>query len=193
MIAVLALVIGIVAGYAAGGSARGLAEFRLRYEIPLVVAFVVQGFARGRLVGMAPTSWGMGVWVLVSLLLVVLLLLNVDFASARIAAAGVALNLGVVLANTGMPVVSSVESAGRAIRQSAGFYQLAGTGTIMAWAGDALPLRLFGQRFLLSPGDVILMAAVSTLVATAMLTQHGAPGGAVDPGDATADLRGQCH
>jgi hypothetical protein len=74
MIAALSLALGVVAGYLAGGKIRGLAGIHLKYEVPLLIGFGVQGLARGRLIGVQPTSWGVGVWVVVSLVLVVLLL-----------------------------------------------------------------------------------------------------------------------
>jgi hypothetical protein len=101
----------------------------------------------------------------------------------------VVLNLVVVVANMGMPVASNLQVAGHAIGQSGGFYQLAGAETIGGWAGDALPLVAFGQRYLLSPGDMLLMVGVAALIASAMLGDSEATGTTTDSDEETLDLR----
>jgi len=188
MIAVISLGLGVAAGSLAGGRIRHLAAIRLKHELVLVTAFIVQGFARGRLIGVSASSWGMRVWILLSVLLVVVLISNAKLPGVRVMAAGVTLNLAVVVANMGMPVAASLESAGQAIRQSFGFYQLAGTATIGAWAGDSILLGVAGQQFLVSSGDILLMVGVASLVASAMLGEQGTIAPLVDSLDEVADL-----
>lgn len=176
MIAAMALLLGVIAGLAAGGKVRNLMEFRLRYEIVLLVAFVAQGVARGRIAGTHATSWGMLVWIAASVSLCVLLVANLKHAGALVAAAGVLLNLLVVLANGGMPVTAGEGGVGGAIAQSAGFYRLANDGTLALWAGDAMELAIGGAQFLVSPGDVLLAVGVAIVTAGVMLADHETDG-----------------
>lgn len=171
MIAFLALAIGLVAGLAARGSIKGLGELHLQGEVVLLVMYLVQGIARGRLVGTTATSWGGAVWFVSSAVLASLLVINTRHPGAVVAAAGTILNMLVVIANGGMPVellsagqvgASSVASASR------GFYAAAQPWTIAAWAGDVVPLSVLGQTYLLSVGDILLGVGVAVVVASAM-------------------------
>lgn len=176
MVAVVALLVGGVGGLLAGGQFRKLTHMRLRHEFPLVAAFLIQGLARGRLAGAPASEWAMGVWICLSLVLVTLLVLNADTPGMRVATAGVLLNLSVVLVNQGMPVSADEQSARNAIAHSAGFYELAGGGTLGSWAGDALPMHLLGEQLWLSPGDVLLMTGVGIALSRAMLRPAGCIG-----------------
>jgi hypothetical protein len=173
MIALLALLMGLAAGELAGGRILRLSRLRLKYEVALVGGFVLQGVARGRIVGTLPTSWGLVVWAGVSIALVVLLALNRRTPGTVLAAAGVLLNLDVVVANGAMPVAAVFNAASaRAVgSNSAGFYQVSGMQTAFAWLGDALPLNAVGQRFLLSPGDVVLGVGVAIIIARTLLSE----------------------
>jgi hypothetical protein len=172
MVAAIALAAGIVAGLAAGGSVMEISRLRLRGEITLLVAFIVQAVARGRLVGTVASSWGTAVWIGASVLLVGLLAVNARHPGAVLAAGGTLLNVVVVLANGAMPVVLaeglSVRSAVVA-SASGGFYRLAQPGMLAVWAGDVLPLNLLGETYFLSIGDVLLGVGVAVLVASTML------------------------
>lgn len=153
-----------------GGVLRGIEAIRLKSEWVILAAFVVQGVARGRLLGTVASSYALIVWVAVSCLLVILLAVNHERRGALVAVAGVLINLDVVLLNVGMPVL--VEASSRAltaIAGSGGFYQLASSGTVAPWAGDALALRFMNQAEFLSPGDVLLAVGVAVMVAAAML------------------------
>lgn len=175
MIALLALLLGIAAGLAAGGRVRSLMDLRLRYEVALLLLFVAQGVVRGRIEGAEATSWGMPVWIVASVTLCMLLAANIEHAGTVIAATGVTLNLLVVLANGGMPVASGQGNAGAAIAGSEGFYHLANDGTLVSWIGDAMPFALGRALFLVSPGDVLLLVGVASLVAGGMLANAGEP------------------
>jgi hypothetical protein len=85
---------------------------------------------------------------------------------------GLVLNVLVVLLNGGMPVAvpGAVDSGSTAalIRESLGFYQIAGESTIGAELGDSMLLRLSTAKLLLSPGDVVLAVGVAVFVSAAM-------------------------
>ena len=171
MIAAYALIAGLLAGLAAGGSFKTISELHLRGELVILVTFVVQGVARGRLVGTTANLWGTIIWLGASVLLVGLLALNFSHAGAVIAAAGTLLNAVVVLANGAMPVLpagglhvaaASISSA------SGGFYSIAQPGMLAVWAGDVLPLSVLGQTYLMSVGDVLLGVGVAIVVASSM-------------------------
>ena len=171
MIAVAALGLGVFAGAAAGGSFRGLTSVRLRFEAVLLAAFVFQGMARGRLVATSPTRWGMIAWVIASIAMILLLSLNLRRPGIPIAAAGILLNLLVVLANSGMPVsVGHLASASHGISvRSAGFYVVANASTLGAAVSDTIPLTMLGQTYLLSVGDILLAVGVAVTIASSML------------------------
>ena len=165
MVALIAIVVGLVTGWLAGGKLRGIRNIRLRHEVSVVVVFLVQAVARGRLLGTTASTAGMLIWAAVSVALAVLLLMNRQSAGALIAAVGIVLNLDVVLP------VSTTLTAGvaSATAHSGGFYFVAHGGTIAPWLGDALLCGVFGQTALLSVGDVLLAIGVATLVSAAML------------------------
>ena len=152
MIEALALMFGVTAGLAAGGDMRGLARVRLRHELFLIAVFLVQAVARGRLVGVSASSWGRPVWVCASIVLIGLLLTNARVPGVRVVVLGVLLNLVVVVANQGMPVMHGPASVAAAVGRSAGFYGIVGVGTIGAWVGDVIPISLAGGRYLLTSG-----------------------------------------
>ena len=170
MVALIAIVVGLVTGWLAGGKLRGIRNIRLRHEVSVVVVFLVQAVARGRLLGTTASTAGMLIWAAVSVALAVLLLMNRQSAGALIAAVGIVLNLDVVLLNVGMPVSTTLTAGvASATAHSGGFYFVAHGGTIAPWLGDALLCGVFGQTALLSVGDVLLAIGVATLVSAAML------------------------
>jgi hypothetical protein len=174
MLALLAIAVGLLAGIAAGGSPSGLAKIRIRFEAVLVVAFVAQGLSRGRFPGISSSSVGTLVWVAISLVLASVLLFNHRVPGMTIAAAGVLLNVDVVLANGSMPAAASGLLSEMAIQQrSAGFYHLAGHQTLGAWAGDVIRLGLLGQTYLVSAGDVLLAVGTTVVIACACLAESG--------------------
>ena len=174
MIAVGAIGIGLLLGWLAGGDFKAIGKLRLRYEIPVIAAFVVQGIARGRLWGTNASSMGLAVWVGASIALLIFLAANARLPGMLLAGTGVALNLAVVLANQGMPVVVAKQSAAyRTVDAAAGFYLVANRGTIGSWAADAISLGLLRQHFYLSLGDILLAAGVAILVAGVMVQDRG--------------------
>ena len=100
----------------------------------------------------------MWVWVFASVGLIACLFANWDLPGLAVAAAGVALNLLVVLLNNAMPVVSV--SAGALATSH--FYKTATTSTL-AFLGDSMSVPLSG-RFMLSAGDVLLVVGVIAFI-----------------------------
>jgi hypothetical protein len=92
ILAFAALALGVALGLASGGTLQSLARLRLRLEWPMLVLFLVQGIARGRIIG-APLSWAVFVWTLSSAGLVAILALNYRVPGTLVAALGVLLNL----------------------------------------------------------------------------------------------------
>lgn len=175
MPAFLALLIGVLVGLLSGGKLRTLASFRLRFEVPILLLFVLQAAARGRLLWMlTPTRVGLVVWMCSSAVLCVLLLANRGIPGVALTAIGLLLNIDVVLANGGMPVRAGSLSAAQlvamlaSIARSGGFYRLANGSTMSPWLGDVMPLTVFGSRLLVSVGDVALAVGVLSAVVFAM-------------------------
>ena len=174
MIAVCAVLAGLVVGRAAGGSLGRVSRLRLRGEVAILVTFVLQGIARGRIVGTSATTWGLVVWLAASITLVCLLGLNGTMPGVAIAAGGTLLNSVVVLANGAMPVLPAVGTHIDPLMvatMSGGFYSVAQAGTLGVWAGDVLPLRVLEHTYLLSAGDVLLATGVAVLIAASTLGQ----------------------
>jgi len=182
VLAATAIALGFIGGFLSGGAFKGLAELRIRYEWAVLISFLVQGVARGRLEGTTASPWATAVWTSISVMLAILLFLNRRAPGALIAGAGVLINVDVVLANHGMPVV--VDASNRALTavgNSGGFYHVAGPATVLAWAGDVLRFQAFGGLELVSVGDVLLVVGVAVIVAQAMLESHDDVGSAQRP------------
>lgn len=173
MLAAVALVGGALLGWLCGGSLRGVEHIQLRFGWLLLLLFVVQGVARGRIAGASATSAGLIVWIVSCVLLVAVLLPNFRTPGVWLAIVGLILNLLVVLLNGGMPVfsatVGSTAEAVSAVAKSSGFYQVAGQATIATLLADVLPLTVGRTRILLSSGDVLLVVGVVSLMVSAML------------------------
>ena len=172
MIALIAVAAGLLFGALGGGSPRGLATVRLRFQISILVLFVIQGVARGRLLSTVASGSGMFVWVAASTILVVLLRASFRQTGVMVVAAGVLLNVLVVLANSGMPVLAGGSSqllAKGAVARSSGFYEVATSSTLGLVVGDVIPLEVVGQTYYLSVGDVLLGVGVAVAIAAAMI------------------------
>lgn len=165
----VAVPVGILLGWAAGGSIHGLATVRLTHERAIVLLFVIQGVLRGRLAGASPTESGLLAWALISAALVALLLVHRLSPGLLMVAAGIALNLFVVLLNQGMPVrVAPGRIVEGVQRTSAGFYQLAREDTLAGWLGDVLPLQVGQVSLMLSLGDLLLCVGAIVFIVDAM-------------------------
>jgi Family of unknown function (DUF5317) len=178
VLAIVAIALGMVIGLAVGGSVVALRAFRMRFEIPIIILFLAQGLARGRIFeGAMPAA--IGVWSCTSAILVVLLVFNRSIRGLLICALGVLLNLEASLLNLGMPVAyhgatwSESAGLGRAIVASGGLYRAIDASTIWSWAGDVIPFSIGGQTVVLSVGDVLLIVGVLVAVVGIMTTPDG--------------------
>ena len=110
-------------------------------------------------------------WCGVSVVLVCLCALNWRVRGMPLIAAGVALNLVVVLLNTGMPVGGSLAaSAGmtpsaEVVAAQWGFYTLVGPQTLATGLGDVIPVPLPRPlRSLVSIGDLLMFLGIGVLI-----------------------------
>lgn len=172
MIALAAVVLGLALGAASGGSIRALDTASLRFEWPVLLLFVIQAVARGRIAGAAASRLGVSIWVCSCIALLLLSAADWRQLGIWVVGVGIALNILVVLLNGGMPVAfTSQASAGAAavsVAPVGGFYQLAGPGTVVGVLGDVLPLSVGGYRILVSPGDVLMALGVALFIVAAM-------------------------
>jgi hypothetical protein len=168
MVALGALLVRLGLGLVSGGSVRNLGSLRLRHEKMLIALFLIQAVVRGRVFPSAlpGAAW---VWALSSVGLVVTLALNQEAPGMLVAALGVLLNVDATLVNVGMPVAAFGQANGEAAAGSLGLYSLLGPQTMAAWLGDVLPLEIGGQTFLLSVGDLLLIAGVVSVIVFGMV------------------------
>ncbi len=170
---VFSLLWGVLIGLASGGRLRGLAEARLRAPYMLLAAFLVQALARGRLLTPGATSWGVLLWAVASVTLIIVLLIQRESPTLGLVAIGIALNLLVVLLNGFMPIyaVEGLDPADVATALSAdkGFYALGTRATLGAFLADGLALPFLGHHYLLSVGDVLLVCGASGFIVGSML------------------------
>lgn len=184
MLAAVGILWGVTLGWLSGGRITSLPNVGSTRLLVITVLFGLQGVARGRLVGTQALPFAVPVWGVVSGVICIVVIWGVrrgiadHIQQARgiaIAVLGIGLNMLVVLANEGMPVVESVGSA-KAVAASGGFYQILNRGSILPCLGDTLSLNLGSLRFLLSAGDVLLFVGVAILLVEMM--QIGVLGGA---------------
>lgn len=162
-----ALILGCLLGWACGGSLLRLGSFRLKYEKTVLVLFVIQAVARGRIGGaaMPGATW---IWAIASMGLVVVLAFDYGKPGMTVAAFGVLLNLDATLVNSGMPVESLGRGTTAAVAASGGQYVLTGAHTVGSWLGDVLLLTIGQTSLLLSVGDVLLLASVASVLVFGM-------------------------
>ena len=180
MILLLAIaVLTLSAVLARGGSFRRLASLRIQHEGVLLVLFVLQAIARGRLLWPLATrlKWSpVAPWLFVSFALLVVLLRNRRVVGMPLAAIGVALNMLVVALNGSMPVAVRTASDATTVALAADpFYSLAADRT--ALLGDALMTPTYGEigsPFLASAGDILLVLGAVIVVVWAAGSRRGA-------------------
>jgi hypothetical protein len=174
MLAVIAIGLGIAAGVLAGGAFGRLAHLRLRHEVGIVILFVFQGLARGRIFGTRATVIGLVVWVASSLVLVVALAPSARLTGVSAVMLGLGLNLFIVLANSGMPVLlaglGESQTAAAALATSGGFYHVAAGSTAFVSLADVLRFSVGSNKFFLSVGDLLLVVGAAMVLAKVMLT-----------------------
>ena len=164
MLAIAALLVAILLGWAAGGSFRQLERISLNRERLLLIVFVLQGLARGRMLGAGATERGLVLWLCASGVLVAILATNWRTPGVAATIAGTLINMAVVSINVGMPFGTRCVGAGAfshaANAVGAGFYRAMDPSTVLPWLGDAIPLPLGGSVLLFSPGDMALAIGV---------------------------------
>ena len=175
ILAAPAVVLGVLLGLASGGSFKSLAQVGIRFDWLLVVLFLIQGVARGRMLG-APLPGATMIWTIASVGIVVLLLLNRSLPGMLVAALGVLLNVDATLLNAGMPVLLHASALGpdAAIRASRGLYSAMNPSTIGALTGDVIGLNMFRQSLLLSPGDILLVVGICAAIVAGMVREPAA-------------------
>jgi hypothetical protein len=159
------------------GSLRRLSHFRLRGEVLLVVLFLLQAVARGRL--LTPLSLRLGwnpvwPWLLATTGVLAVLVWNAAIPGIALGAAGTALNLLVVGINGAMPVsVAAITASAAEVAASGnGFYSV--SATRLRLLGDVVPVPSLAKTapaFLFSVGDVLLMAGVCLVLLVATLPE----------------------
>jgi len=172
MPAVIAVAIGLILGSAAGGSFALMKGVDLRFEGLLVLGFLIQGLARGRLLpGLPSAGSGMFIWVLSSLVVVVLLAVSIGRPGIYLVTLGTLLNVALVMLNGAMPILYAGGNAGKTLAGT-GFYQLLNQSAIMPWAADVMVIS-WGDTYLASIGDVLLFVGVVTFLVAAMFKGGG--------------------
>jgi len=168
VLAAAGILLGLVLGLAGGGRLAGLTTISLRWEYALLALFAVQALARGVLpVFIGPLA--IALWAACSLALLFAVVLQLRRGRGlALAASGVAMNLLVILVNSGMPVVPrewEMNAAARAAHASGGFYHIADVRTVFPALADTLPSGVG----LASLGDLLLALGIATLVASHMI------------------------
>jgi hypothetical protein len=173
MIILACIVIGLALRVATGRSLRGLSESRLRGESLLLVLLVSQAaLPLVQLTGVAARV-AFYVWLATFPCMIAVAWVNRREPGMPMLGIGLLLNLAVIAANGGMPVVEVAAQIARGSAQAltipAGdFVHIAGSATtLLPWLADVIPLS--GPewlRIVVSPGDLMLFAGVIALVAT---------------------------
>lgn len=175
MLAAVALVLGLLVGWASRGDARNLASLKLRFQVPMLVLFLIQGVSRGRLPGLPhATVLPVTLWIASSVALCGLLAFNWRIPGMSLATVGILINLDVVLSNGAMPVagqaLSTLEQSRLqdALMASGGFYHIADSSTRLLYLSDVMLARAIGGATLFSVGDLVLAVAIVALIVWAM-------------------------
>lgn len=128
----------------------------LKWRWPILVVFVVQGVARGRLFGGGLGELGLMIWAAASLALILLAWRSASFPGVALVAAGVAANVLVVLINGGMPVAAAIPEGA--------FYHAIGPADRLVFLADVVPAP---GRLMLSVGDILMMLGLLVAVFSA--------------------------
>jgi hypothetical protein len=193
MLLPVAALAGLLAGLLSGGRVRHLLARRLRWPLVAVAALAVKTF--GHRPGLATSPITPWLYTLsLAALVAWVLWQRRRFPGIWLVAAGMAVNLLVVVANGGRMPVRRV-LAGHGLPQllacgSWGQYLVAGPGTRLAWLGDAIHFpgvagRLLPQAY--SAGDLLVTAG---LLVTLFLATRPAATAAGLPGDQRWPLGG---
>lgn len=194
MIAGLGILIGVVIGALSGGSLLRLQHIHLKWELPILLLFMIQGLARGRLPGVSAAVAGLLVWMLCNVAIVVLLAWDANTPGIPTVMTGVGLNLLAVLLNSGMPVSIGTpsSSSAAALQAAAGFYHPLANHSLAPALADVLPLGMWGGRGVFSVGDLALLCGCVALVTYGMtLGNHATDGSDRTWSDSRSDSASQ--
>jgi len=162
IIAVLAAVIAILRG----GSLESLAATKVKWLWLVWVALVVQVGFRIFEPSWLTDTWGITVLVVTNLAIILFLVLNRSQPGMVLAAAGLLMNLLVIVANGAMPVsdyVFEVMDVDESALDSPGFKHERMTGdTVVPWVGDVVPIAPLREVW--SIGDFVLAAGIGYFV-----------------------------
>jgi len=174
---IAAALMGLLAGLATGGSLRHLVARRLRWPLVVIGAFLVKELLIRTPLGDSPAAP-----IVFALSLAVLIAWIVwhrdELPGIWLVAAGITLNLAVVVANGGHMVVAPAAAhlGPQQLSQQGAWaqYQLMGPGTRLDWLGDWIQIprpvgRLLPEAY--SPGDVV--SAVGLAVVLFRTTRPG--------------------
>lgn len=172
MILVVALIWGILLSLATSGTLRGLTETKLPSELAIIALFVLQGISRS-----AANSSGslstlcLAAWAASGIALSMLLLRIPHEPTLTLVVLGLALNLFVVMLNSGMPV-GEVHAGLPSTSAVGAFYHAATTADAAVVLADVVPLP---GGWLLSLGDLLLVVGSTAFIAqkaTVRNTEH---------------------
>ncbi|HSF25967.1 MAG TPA: DUF5317 family protein [Actinomycetes bacterium] len=164
----LILVLATGLGLALGGHPRGFARLRVRLVGLVALAALVQLLGLALASDRAPLLWA--VLAITGLLTGAFVVANVAVPGVGLIGTGLVLNLLVVAANGGMPVLArSVLLAGvdpgRALADPV---HVPVEGARLAWLGDVVPVLNPLHREVVSIGDLLVAAGIGLLVVTGM-------------------------
>ncbi|MFQ5594510.1 MAG: DUF5317 domain-containing protein [Anaerolineae bacterium] len=180
MILLLGIGLAIVVGLLRGGNLRNLGSIRVRWAWLVLVALTMQ-VALGRL----PTDWSGTarlLFPLTHLAILVVAWVNRDLSGMRLFAAGVLLNLVVIVGNGGFMPVEPEALVSAGIAESVEFVPLysrvAGSKalvlpraeTALWWLSDIIALRPI--KTIVSLGDLLMVPGVFLLVEEGILNQE---------------------
>ena len=174
MILLSCVVAGIMVGLAAGGRLAALSGLRLRGEGALVLWLLFQGvlpLLSGTGAGRQALYW---IWVASYPVLIAVCLRNARVPGMAIATAGLALNVLVILLNSGMPVMPDAVrvAGGKALAIASGDFAhvVLSTATHLPWLADIVPIPgPVGVHGVASVGDLLLASGLAATVASAVL------------------------
>ena len=181
MLLLVGALLGLVAGLLTGGSLRNLVHRRLRWPLLVIGAFLVKELLVRTPLGDSPAAPAIFAGSL-ALLIAWTIWHHAELPGIWLVAAGMSLNLLVVLVNGGhMPVVPEASHLGPAKLREQGVwaeYALMGPDTRLSWLGDWIflprPLsRLFPQAY--SPGDMVALVGLTVVLGLATRPLRAAP------------------
>ena len=167
-------------GWARGGRLRNLEHLEFRMGALVLVLFFGQLLLRGTTVLSLsiPSPVRVSLWCGCALGVLCLAIVNLRVRGMYFVAAGLLLNVVVVVLNAGMPLSQSAASRLGATPSQvsrsleAGFYRLASPGTRLRVLGDVIPVPGFpGLRSVVSFGDLLMIVGVVVIVVEGMVSR----------------------